>query len=184
MHRADGLIRCGLALLPGELGNAEVHDLNGAVREHHNILRLDIPVYDPSAVGMLQRPEDLQNKVHGILPTEHLFVLHVLLQGDPVNVLHYNVLDLVRESHIVDLDDIRMGQHCNGFGFVPEPAEEFLVLCKFLFEDLDRYGFVIHHVSGLVHVRHAADADQLRNFIPAVQLLTNVLIHLLLSYSI
>ena len=70
MHRADRLVADGLALRAGEAGNAEVHHLDGAVRQQHNVLRLDVAVDDALGVGVLQGAEHLRGKVDGFLPCQ------------------------------------------------------------------------------------------------------------------
>ena len=70
MHRADRLVADGLALRAGEAGNAEVHHLDGAVRQQHNVLRLDVAVDDALGVGVLQSAEHLRGKVDGFFPRQ------------------------------------------------------------------------------------------------------------------
>ena len=53
VHRADRLIGRSTAFLAGKLGNTKVHDLDGAVCQQHDVLRLDVTVYDTAVVGVL-----------------------------------------------------------------------------------------------------------------------------------
>ena len=68
MNRADGLVADGLALCAGEACDAEVHHLDGAICQQHNVLRLDVAVNDALGVGVLQSTQNLGGKVHGLLP--------------------------------------------------------------------------------------------------------------------
>ena len=59
------------------------------------VLGLDVPVNNATAVGVLERTEDLDDKVYGILPVQHVFAVDVIFQGNAVNVLHDDILHLV-----------------------------------------------------------------------------------------
>ena len=52
MDASQGFLRQGVALAH-DPGNAEVHHLDRAVFQHHDVMGLDIPVDDPPAVGVL-----------------------------------------------------------------------------------------------------------------------------------
>ena len=95
VNASDGLIGSSLALLTGELGNAEIHDLYSAVCEHHYVLRLDVAVNNALVVSVLQSTEDLYNEVDRILPCEDLFLFDVLLQRNTVDILHNDILYLL-----------------------------------------------------------------------------------------
>ena len=183
MHRADGLVAHRLALGAGQPGNAEVHHLDGAVRQQHDVLGFHIPVDDALGVGVVQRAEHLRGKMHGLLPGERAAALfEVFLQRDAVHIFHNDVLELVRHRHIVHLDDVGMVQNGDGLGLVFETAHQFLVVQKLFFQNLDS-----HRVAGLgiltpVDVGHAAHADQVANEIPAVQTLADQIIHVVPPY--
>ena len=128
-------------------------------------------------MGMLQRTEHLDDEVYRILPCQHLLIVDILLERDAVDILHDDKLELIREADVVHLDDVRMRQECDRLRLIAEAAQEFLILGELLFQDLDGHDLVVHNVSRFVDIGHAADTDQLGNFIPAIQLFTNVLIH-------
>ena len=181
VNASDGLIGSGLAFLTGELGDTEVHDLDSAVSEHHDVLGLDIAVNDALIVSVLECAEYLDDEMHRILPCEDLFLLDVLLQRDTVDVLHDDILYLLGEAHIVYLYDIRVGKNCNCLGFISEAAQELLVLSEFLLQYLNGNGFVVDNIDALVHFSHASDADKLGYLISSVELFANILIHFLSS---
>ena len=120
MHRADGLVggAGGADILPGKPGDAEIGDLDGAVRQQHNVLRLDVTVYDALVVGMLERPQDLDREVDRFLPLDVLLLLDVFLKGDAVDVLHDDILQARAKADIVHLDDVGMGEDGNRLGFI------------------------------------------------------------------
>ena len=108
MHGADRLIGLCAVVLAGKLRNAEVHDLDRAVGEQHDVLRLDVAVYDAAVMRVLECAEHLNDEVDGILPRQHVLGVDILLERDAVDILHDDILESVREIHIVDLDDVRM----------------------------------------------------------------------------
>ena len=176
VNGSDRLIRTGFPVLARKLGNAEVHHLDCAVTQHHNILRLDISVDNALTVCVLERTEDLQDEMHGILPAELSLLLHVLIQRDSVDILHYDKLDPLRKSDIENLNDIRMTEHGNRLGFIAESAQELLVLGKFLLENLDGDGLMIDNIRCTVDICHSALTDPLGDFVSAVQHLADIFV--------
>ena len=177
VHRADGLVGHGLGLALQEPGDAEIGHLDGPVPQQHDVLGLDVPVDDALLVGVLQGQQDLGGEVQGLLPADGPFLLDILLQGDAVDVLHDDVLDLVPETHVVHPHDVGVGQQGDGLGLVAETPEEIAVVGELLLQDLDGHPPVAHPVVSLVHVGHAAHADELVDFVLAVQALSNIFIH-------
>lgn len=109
-------------------------------------LRLDVTVYDTAVVGVLQCPQDLHDKVHRIFPVEHVFAVDVVFQRNAVNVLHDDILHLVRKAHIVNFYNIRVGHHGDCLGLVAEPPLEFFTLGVFIFENLHGNNTIIQHI--------------------------------------
>ena len=68
MHRANGFVAFGHALLTRKTGNAEIHHFQAAVSQQHNVLGLYIAMYHPLAVGVFQRTQDLLGKMHHFFP--------------------------------------------------------------------------------------------------------------------
>ena len=182
MHRANGLVGHGLGLALEEAGNAEVGHLDGAVLQEHNVLGLDVPVDDALLVGALQGHEDLGGEVDGLLPADGALLLDILLQGDAVDKLHDDVLDLVAKADIVHLDNVGVVEHRDGLGLIAETAQEIAVVGKFFLQNLDGHPAALHAVVGLVDIGHAAHADKLVDFVPAIQALADESIHKQLPY--
>ena len=176
VHRADCLIGGGAALLPCKLGNAKVHDLDGAVGQKHNVLGLDVPMHNAAIVCVLECPQNLNDKMHSVFPVEHVLAVNEVLQRDTVNELHDDVLHLIRKAHVVDLHDVGMRHHGNCLGLIAEPTLEFLALRVLGLEDLDCHHAIIQHIGGTIYIRHTALAHEFCQFIAAVQSLSNIAI--------
>ena len=177
VHRADRLVGHGLGLGLREARDAEVHHLDAAVLQQHDVLRLDVAVDDAALVRVLQRLQDLHRKVQRLAPLDLALLLDVLLERDAVHIFHDDVLDAVAEADVVHLDDVRVREHRDRLRFVSEAPEEIAVVRELLPEDLDGDPAVLDAVIRAVNVRHAALADQLVDLIAAVQALSDVFIH-------
>ncbi len=177
MDGADGLVGHGPRFVAGEARNAEIRDLDGAVLQQHDVLRLDVAVDDALAVGMLQGAQNLDGEVDGFLPFDDFLLVEVFLQGNAVDILFDDILDSVAEAHVVDLDDVGVGEDCDRLGFVAEAAEELLVSGKFILQDFDGHRPVVDGIVGTVHHRHSSDADDFMDFVAAVQPFSRVSIH-------
>ena len=105
-------------------------------------------------------------------------LLEVFFQGDAVDILHHDILQLVGHRNIVHLDDVGMIQDGDGLAFVLETADQFLIAQEFFFQDLDRDLVAGADVPAFVDVGHAAHTDQAFDKITAVQFFTNQVIHL------
>ena len=174
MHRTDGLFADHLALGPGKTGNAEVHHLDAAVGQQHDVLGLDVPVDNALAVGMVQGLQDLGNEVDGLFPGERAAPLvQILFQGDAVDVFHDDILDLVTHRHVIHLDDMWVIQDRDRLGLVLEPLDQFRVFHELRPQDLDGHYPVLFQVAGTVYVGHTAYADQTFQQIAAVQPFTD-----------
>ena len=179
MHRTDGLVAHHLALGAGETGDAEVHDLDLAVGQQHDVLGLDVPMDHAFPVGMIQGIQNLLGEMHHLFPGEGLAPPgHVLLQGDAVDVFHHDVLELVGDRHIEHLHDARVVQNGDGLGFILEPVDQLRILQKFLPQDLHRDHTLVFQVHTFINVGHAAHAHQFLQQVAAVQLFAYQLIHL------
>ena len=129
---AQSLLGQGIALAHNP-GNAEVHDLDAAVLQHHHIVGLDVPMDNAPAMGVFQALGDLHGKMQGLLPVEHALDFHVLLQGNTVDELHDDIVRRIRRGNVIDLDNIGMAEHGNSLTLRPEPAAELLVPGEFVF---------------------------------------------------
>ena len=131
---------------------------------------LDVPVDDPPAVGVAQGLDDLGDKVEGLPPVELVpLLLHVLLQGDAVDELHDDVLQVGGAAHVVDGHDVGVGEHGHGLGLLVEAAAQLRVLRQVLPQNLHRHLAVEPVVQGPEDPGHSAHADLLHNLVSVVE---------------
>ena len=159
-------------------GDAEVHDLHGAVFQHHDVVGLDIPMDDAPAVGVFQSLGDLHGEMQRLLPVQHALLFHILLQGNAVDKLHNDEVGTFRGGNVINLDDVGMAQHGHGFALGMEPAAELLVPGKFVFQYFDRDQPVQPMAASFIYNGHAASAEDLQNLVPVIQQPSNILIHI------
>ena len=173
---AKGFLGQGVALVH-DPGNAEVHDLDGAVLQHHHIVGLDIPVDDAPSVGVFQTLGDLHCEMQGLLPVQNALLFHVLFQGNAVDQLHNDEVGIVRGRNVVHLHDVGVAQHGNCLTLRTEAAAELLVPGKFIFQYFDRNQPVQPMAASFIYNGHAAGSDDLKDLVPVVQQPSNILIH-------
>ena len=150
-------------------------------------MRLDIPVDDAHAVGVLQGFGNLHSEVEGLFPVEYTLLGHVLLQGNTLNQFHNDIIRHHRGRHIVDIHNIGMAEHSNSLAFRMEATAEILILQIVILQDLDGHQPVQPVATGLIHHGHTAGTNNLQNLISVIQQTAYVfiLIHLgqLLSHK-
>jgi len=78
MHRTDCFVRNGRHLAAGKTGDAEIHHLDGAVLQKHNILGLNVPMDNSLVVGMLQRPQNLHREMHRFFPADDFLLVDIV----------------------------------------------------------------------------------------------------------
>ena len=180
---AERLLRHGVGGV-GKTGDAEVRDLDAAVAQHHDVLRLDVAVDDAARMRVAQPLHNLCDEMQRLAPVQTPAPLHILLECDAVDELHDDVLRR-GARHVIDRNDVRVGEHRDGLGFVVEAAAEIRVAREIAFQYLDRHKAVEPVALGLIDHCHAAAADQLKQLIAVVQHSADHLIHLcaLLSHS-
>ena len=129
MHRTDRFVRCAgqPRIRSRKTCNAEIRHFDGAIRKQHNILRLDVAMYDSFVMGVLQGAQDLHGEMHRFFPTNILLLVDVLLERNTVDVFHHDILQPFTEADIIHLHNIRMRQDGDGLGFIFKTAGKFLV---------------------------------------------------------
>ena len=167
---AQGLLGQGAVSAGGHPGDAKVGHLHAAVPQHHHVVGLDVPVDDAPAVGVAQGLHDLGDEVQGLTPVQltPLF-LHILFQGDPVDELHDDVLNVSGAADIIHRHDVGVRQHGHGLGLVVEAAAELGVLGQVLPQDLHRHQPVQPVAPGFIHLGHPAGADELQDLISVIE---------------
>ena len=178
VDRADGLVGHGDGFKLGDAGDAEVHDLDGAVAEDHDVLRLDVTVDDAALMRMLQGAENLHRDLDRDGIGDGFLGADKVLEGDAVYVLHDDVLQVALELKVNYAHDIAVAQHGDGARFVEETPPELFVRHKFVLHDFDRDVVAGHAVGRAVHDGHAAAADHILQHVPVFQNGAGVSIHL------
>ena len=67
----------------------------GSVAEHHDVLRLDVPVDDPALMRVRKSPCDLPREVQHLAPGESPSPVHILPKRDTVYQFHDYVFDII-----------------------------------------------------------------------------------------
>ena len=165
VDRPQRLLSHGILSGGHEPGDPKISHLHTAVLEDHDIVRLDIPMDDPPAVGVGKPLHDLDDIVKGLLPLQLPTPSeHQLLQSDPLDQFHNDIIRLrliLGTGHVINGDDIGVGQHGNGLGFLPKPAAELLIMGQIFLQDLDGHIPVEPVALGLVYHSHTTGADPL-----------------------
>ena len=175
VHRAERLLRERVGGI-GKAGDAKVGDLDAAVAQDHDVLRLDVAVDDAARMRVRERLHDLRDEMQRFAPVELAALFHILLERDTVDELHDDILRFAA-AHVVDRNDIRVREHRDGLRLVAEAAAEVRVLGKVAFEHLDRHKAIEPVALGLVDDRHAAAADDIEQLITIVEHLADHFIH-------
>ena len=168
VYRAYGLAVIFVYLI-FKRGNAEVRDLDRAVAQHHDVLRLYIAVDYPALMCVGYRLRDLLCEMQHLAPRKRAAPVHILPQRDALHQLHDYVFHSVAVADIVHRHDIRMRQHRDSVRFGAEAAPELLVRQHILAHDLHRDVAVEPMVERLIYDGYAALADDLQNFVPVVK---------------
>ena len=137
---AEHPLLVGHAPLVEHLGQAPIHDLHLAERPDHDVRRLQVPVDDPSAVGVGHRLADLledREELHPILiraPAR----LQQRRQGAAPDELHRDEQPAVGEaSQVVDRRDPGVLELAADLGLLDEPADHLGVVAVLLPDHLD-----------------------------------------------
>ena len=177
MYRPERLLRERVGGVC-KAGDAEIGDLDAAVAQYHDVLRFDVAVDDAARMRVRERLCDLRDEMQRLAPVELAALFHILLERDAVDEFHDDILRFTA-AHVVDRDDVRVREHCDGLRLVAEAAAEVRVLGKVAFEHLDRDETVQAVALGLVDDRHAAAADDFEQLVAVVEHFTDHFVHIL-----
>ena len=117
---------------------------------------------------VLQRAQDLRDKIDRLADIDRALLADVFLEGDALDIFHDDILQPVAVADVEDLDDVRVRKHRDRLGLVLETAAELLVRQILVFEDLDRDDAVVDVIERFINNGHAADADDLDDLIASV----------------
>ena len=118
--------------------DAEVRDLDHALRVDDDVVRLDVAVDDPVAVRVAERSEDLARVRDGDRHRARATLADQLLERAPLDVLHDDEVRAVRLPAVVDRDDVRMGEPGGVRRLAAEALDELVVVRVALVQDLHR----------------------------------------------
>ena len=90
--------------------DAKIHDLDVAVGQHHDVLRLNVAVDDLVLVGDRKRRADLRADLGDLLGVEGAVALDAALKVGAAQVLHDDVIGVAVLAPIVDAHDIGGGE--------------------------------------------------------------------------
>ena len=88
-------------------GDAEVHHLDVAVGQHHDVLRLDVAVDDLVLMRHGERGADLRANLGDLLGVERAVAADAALEVGAAQVLHNDVIGVAVLAPIVDAHDVR-----------------------------------------------------------------------------
>ena len=86
-----------------------------------DVLRLDVPVDDPIAVGVAQRVGDLAGDPERVVERELLLASEPPSERFPLHVGHDVVEEAARLARVVDRQNVGMGQTRRGLDLAQEP---------------------------------------------------------------
>ena len=96
-----------------DLGDAKVTQLHHPSLGHKNIVWLDVPMEDFTAVRVLQRAKQLAHQANRLDRREAVLGIKVVLEGlAPANQLHHDVGEfflIVIVKHLDDVDVVKFG---------------------------------------------------------------------------
>ncbi len=149
----DGAVRFGPRRLGQRPGQPEVGDPESAVGVEEQVGRLDVPVDEPAAVGVVEPGGGLEADQDRLLRSEQGPGVVDLAEAAAGQELQHQVRLVVLLAPVVDLEDVGVveGGHRSGLG--PEPLEEVGVAGQRRVEDLDGHPSVEGDVVGQVDVR-------------------------------
>ena len=126
--------------------DAEIHDLDLAVRREHHVAGLDVPVNDAFVVRVLERRKNARDHLHRFRDRNGLPGRQKGGDGASLDVLHDDVgqRDLVSGGRcdrgfagVVDGHDRRMVERGGGLGLAPETRKEQRVRSQVRAQDFD-----------------------------------------------
>ena len=157
---ADGHVRGGEVslLLVGEAGDAEVADFYRAPGGEEDVGRLDVSMHHSLGVCYGERVTGLAGDVDCLVDRQRA-AGEQRLDAGPVDEFHHQVRHIVIRAHVVDSDDIWMGEAAGRSGLPVEPLQHGRVRRICPVEQLDCDGASESFVNATPDRRHAPAAQ-------------------------
>ena len=150
-------------------GDAEVHDLDVAIRLDHDVLRLDVAVDDVVLVGDGERLGNLGADLCDLAAVQRSVLPDAVLQVRAAQVLHDDVIGVPILAPVIDRDDIGALERCRCLCLLLEAGSKRRVCCVLGQHGLDSDSTAEDLVKAAVHCRHSACADLVLDRIAATE---------------
>ncbi|VWM24260.1 Uncharacterised protein [Collinsella intestinalis] len=147
--------------------DAEVHHLDVAVGQHHDVLRLDVAVDDLVLVCNGEGAADLRADLGDLLGIEGAMAAHAALEVGAAQVLHDDVVRVAVFAPVVHAHDVGALQTGCGLRLLLEASGEGGVPGVLGQHDLHGNGAVEHLVLRAIHAGHAAVSDLILEQVPS-----------------
>ena len=136
---------------------AEVEQLDVAIRPHHHVLRLDVAVDDLRRVRDGQRLGHLLRDAHH--PLERDPFRRELSERRSLDELHRDVAILSDDPGVVDGDDVRMVEAGSERGLAQKAIERIVLGDEGVADDFERDVAAEARIARAIHLAHAAGAE-------------------------
>ncbi len=141
------------------LGQPEIHDLGVSLGGDHDVGRLEVAVDDPVPVSVLEGLADLQGNADGVLE-RHGLVLHPVLQGLALDILHGDEDLALVFSRFIDFADEGMVEGCGGLGLPDDALAHPRVVLELGRQEFQGDVAVKGRVLGKINLAHPAFAEE------------------------
>ena len=169
LHRAHHLAGRGQRNLVGDPGDAEVGDLDPAIRRDQQVAGFDVAVHEARGVGGVQRVGGLRDDVEHAVGREHALALEDGRQRLTGHEFHDQEGAAVFFAVVEDVGDALVVDQCGVPRLGAEPLEEPRVAQVLVLQDLDRDGATDDEVGRLPDLAHAADGDAAGELVSAAE---------------
>ncbi len=166
VHRADRHVGTGqIAGLADPTSNTEVgqHDsfVAGLRHPEKDVCRLDVPVQQPTAVGVIEGIGDIGDDVRHVGGRNPVRVLVGQQPGGigAINELHGDPQLAVEVTAVVDGDDVRVPQHRHHLGFPIESLSILVIMADTGTEHLERIVAGQARMRSKINLAHSSGAE-------------------------
>jgi len=154
-------------------GEAEVGDLDAAVRGDEHVLRLDVAVHQTRRVGRSEGVEHSLEHVERLAEGERAALAEHRAQVGPRHVLEGEVGGVAVAALVVHADDAGVGEPGGRPRLAPEARDDVGPFREVRVHDLERDLAFEAAVHGSVHRCHAAARDARGDLVPLVDHMTD-----------
>ncbi len=155
--------------------DAEVHHLHRAGVADHDVRGFDVAVDDPVLVAEVQRLARIGDDLDGPARLHRPVGVHDVAQRDAFDVLHHDVgqgtVGGLGLTGVVDRHDGGVVQRCGVLRLAAEPQVEARIAGQIRAQHLDRHVAVQPLIARQMDFGHAAEAQDVAEFVPVGQVL-------------